>query len=84
MNKTTKTSLLTEDTHKRLKAIQSFLDEEYGIEMTIIDILAYIVPPDTKQSAKIILDQILEKRERTISISIVESAKSENFAKIPV
>lgn len=84
MNRTTKTTLLTDDTHKRLKGAQSILEEEYGIEMTIVDILAYIVP-EPKQSTKIILDKIFEKKERIFNMPIVEgTVNSENIVKIPV
>lgn len=57
-----KTTQLTEDTHKSLKMIQSILKEEYNIEMTFTDIIAYIIP-EPKQSVEIILDKIIKKRE---------------------
>lgn len=57
-----KTTQLTEDTHKSLKTIQSILKEEYNIEITFTDIIAYIIP-DAKQSVEIILDKIIKKRE---------------------
>ena len=58
-----KTTPLTEDTHKNLKTIQSMLKEGYNIDMTFTDIITYIVP-DPKRSVEIILDKIIEKREK--------------------
>ena len=61
-----KTTQLTDDTHKNLKMIQSILKEEYNIEITFTDIIAYIIP-DAKQSVEIILDEIIKKREMSNS-----------------
>lgn len=57
-----KTTQLTDGTHKNLKMIQSILKEEYNIEITFTDIIAYIIP-DPKRSVEIILDEIIKKRE---------------------
>lgn len=57
-----KTTPLTDDTHKDLKMVQSILKEEYNIDMTFTDIIAYIIP-DAKRSVEIILDEIMKKRE---------------------
>ena len=57
-----KTTQLTDDTHKNLKMIQSILKEEYNIEITFTDIIAYIIP-EPKLSVEIILDEIIKKRE---------------------
>lgn len=57
-----KTTPLADDTHKNLKMVQSILKEEYNIDMTLTDVIAYIIP-DAKRSVEIILDEIIKKRE---------------------
>lgn len=61
-----KTTPLTEDTHNILKTIKSILKEQYNIDMTFTDIIAYMIT-DAEQSVEIILDKIVEKREKTDS-----------------
>lgn len=54
MTKTTKTTLLRDDTHKLLKDVQDTLSDRYGIGMSIQDIIARTMPNKEECIKKII------------------------------
>lgn len=63
MKKTTKTALLSEETHKYLKRLQSILYDRYDIDIQIRELIARIINDENIRDAENFAKKIAEKEK---------------------